>query len=275
MERNNMLNCFYVYHLIDPRNNLPFYVGKGKDKRMYDHEHLVRNGKIPQNNTYLFRKIKKILSAGLTINYKKIYENLFEQDALDKEVEEEGRLKKEGIKLCNLVPCGSGGNYFQYMSPSKIRRIKKKISNACKGRIVTNETRQKLRKLQLGRIRSKETRKKISIAKTGKKMSIKTCKKMSISHTGLHHSKEHCESISKSLKGIIFSDEHKNKLSDFAKTRTGEKNPNFRPLSNKNEIFIKSNLTKSVNWLVNHLPDLPVSRNRVKRYISSIELSEA
>jgi uncharacterized protein len=28
---------YYVYELIDPRVNLPFYVGKGKDKRVYFH----------------------------------------------------------------------------------------------------------------------------------------------------------------------------------------------------------------------------------------------
>ena len=28
---------FYIYHYIDPRDNLPFYVGKGSDNRMYDH----------------------------------------------------------------------------------------------------------------------------------------------------------------------------------------------------------------------------------------------
>ena len=28
---------YYVYHLIDPRNGLPFYVGKGRGRRLIDH----------------------------------------------------------------------------------------------------------------------------------------------------------------------------------------------------------------------------------------------
>ena len=38
------MNIFYLYHLIDPRNQIPFYVGKGKNNRMYDHEKLTRRG---------------------------------------------------------------------------------------------------------------------------------------------------------------------------------------------------------------------------------------
>ncbi len=28
---------YYVYALIDPRNNNPFHIGKGKDNRIYNH----------------------------------------------------------------------------------------------------------------------------------------------------------------------------------------------------------------------------------------------
>lgn len=28
---------YYVYALIDPKNNMPFYIGKGKDKRLKQH----------------------------------------------------------------------------------------------------------------------------------------------------------------------------------------------------------------------------------------------
>ena len=32
------MNNFYIYILIDPRDNTPFYVGKGKAKRYQSHE---------------------------------------------------------------------------------------------------------------------------------------------------------------------------------------------------------------------------------------------
>ena len=38
---------FYVYHLIGPFNNIVFYVGRGYDERMYEHEKEVRRKVVP------------------------------------------------------------------------------------------------------------------------------------------------------------------------------------------------------------------------------------
>ena len=65
-------NKFYIYHLIDFSMNLPFYIGKGKDKRMYDHVRNVKNGIVPNNNKLLFNKIKELLSNNQKIKYKKL-----------------------------------------------------------------------------------------------------------------------------------------------------------------------------------------------------------
>lgn len=43
-------NKYYTYHLIDPRTDLPFYVGKGCNYRHSRHVGLVRKGKIPNGN---------------------------------------------------------------------------------------------------------------------------------------------------------------------------------------------------------------------------------
>lgn len=51
---------FYVYNLIDPRDNSIFYVGKGKGNRMYKHEQYVLNNKLPNGNKVLFDKIMEI-----------------------------------------------------------------------------------------------------------------------------------------------------------------------------------------------------------------------
>lgn len=53
---------YYVYELIDPRVNLPFYVGKGKDKRVYFH--LSEKLRAKSDNFKKFDKIKKIRKEG-------------------------------------------------------------------------------------------------------------------------------------------------------------------------------------------------------------------
>lgn len=53
---------YYVYELIDPRVNLPFYVGKGKDKRAYFH--LSEQSRAKSENIKKFDKIQKIRKEG-------------------------------------------------------------------------------------------------------------------------------------------------------------------------------------------------------------------
>lgn len=113
---------FYVYHLINSHNNLPFYIGKGIKNRMYYHEKMVRNNKIPNNNKLLFYKIKKIIDLNGHIIYKKIKENISESSAFLLETEEiktYGRIiDKTGI-LCNLTEGGEGLSGFKHKIDSK------------------------------------------------------------------------------------------------------------------------------------------------------------
>jgi hypothetical protein len=53
---------YYVYELIDPRVNLPFYVGKGKDNRVYFH--LSEKSRAKSDNQRKFNKIQKIRECG-------------------------------------------------------------------------------------------------------------------------------------------------------------------------------------------------------------------
>jgi hypothetical protein len=46
----NQMNKFYVYYLIDPRNNNIFWVGKGSGNRMTKHEYLTRIGYFSSSN---------------------------------------------------------------------------------------------------------------------------------------------------------------------------------------------------------------------------------
>ena len=76
-------NKYYTYMLLDSRNNLVFYVGKGCGNRMYKHEKDVRLGKIPNQTNYdLFYKIKDVINSNGYIIYEKIKENVEELESL-------------------------------------------------------------------------------------------------------------------------------------------------------------------------------------------------
>ena len=42
LQKDNQ-HIYYVYCLVDPRNNQPFYIGKGKDNRVFAHRQAALN----------------------------------------------------------------------------------------------------------------------------------------------------------------------------------------------------------------------------------------
>jgi hypothetical protein len=70
----------YVYCLIDPRNNQPFYVGEGKENRVFDHaEDALKNSEA----TDKLEIIRAILKAGMKVNHVIIRHGLDQQTALE------------------------------------------------------------------------------------------------------------------------------------------------------------------------------------------------
>lgn len=101
---------YYVYVLIDPRNDQPFYVGKGKDDRV--RRHYYNWSSIDKSNLYKSRKIKKLQRMGYEPRYEILFESENENAIFKKEKEliaEWGRvgIDKEGI-LTNINPGGEG-----------------------------------------------------------------------------------------------------------------------------------------------------------------------
>jgi len=137
-QKKDTIKRFYVYHLIDPADNLPFYVGKGTKWRMYRHESDVINGKIPNGGTniILFRRINEILETGKRVVYRKVYEQLSNDEAKNKEKHQIKKLKEDGIVLCN---CTEGGDD----RPSR-EEIGKRHSLIMMGHKVTDETKKKM-----------------------------------------------------------------------------------------------------------------------------------
>lgn len=129
---------YYVYVYLDPRKqgnfsyeNLsflfePFYVGKGKNNRKFDHLHGRDTGK----NQYKKAKIKNILSSNQKPIIKTLYENLLPEEAEALEIKtilNIGRFN-DGGPLTNMTNGGEGSH----------------------GRIVTEETKRKISMAKIG-----------------------------------------------------------------------------------------------------------------------------
>lgn len=93
----------YVYTLIDPRDGLPFYIGKGTGRRMYQHERAVLRGR--GINKAKCERIAAILADGLVVEYGVISRHADEAAAY--------RAERAAIashaNLTNANPGGGGG----------------------------------------------------------------------------------------------------------------------------------------------------------------------
>lgn len=97
------MDGWYTYALIDPRTGEPFYVGKGKGRRMCQHVADARRGKTPQHPKTA--RILEILAAGLEVEHRVLAEFEREEDAL---ADERRRIADGRATLCNLREGGSG-----------------------------------------------------------------------------------------------------------------------------------------------------------------------
>jgi hypothetical protein len=137
---------FYVYELRDPKTLIPFYVGKGNGNRMWAHESKVRRGKVPNHNTHLYNKIKKILDEGEKPIPLKIFETDEEPLAFEKEREIIRTYREAGFKLCNLCDGGEGvsGNHWELSAEAR-----QHISQGLKGVPKSEEHKEAMRQSRL------------------------------------------------------------------------------------------------------------------------------
>lgn len=104
-----MQTVFYVYSLIDPRTNTPFYIGKGKGKRCQAHFRQARQRKC--KNKHLENKIRQIWNEGFQIDVDILFTTENEEDAYLKEIETiklYGRRSNNTGPLVNLTEGGDG-----------------------------------------------------------------------------------------------------------------------------------------------------------------------
>ena len=97
---------YYVYGLIDPRDNQYFYIGKGKGKRY--NSHLKENLK-DVTNPYKYFRIKEIETENLKVKIEILFPYLTEKDAFKLEkiiIYKIGRKVFREGNLLNFVPGG-------------------------------------------------------------------------------------------------------------------------------------------------------------------------
>ena len=100
------MKTYYVYHLLDPRDGLVFYVGKGKGNRMYHHAQEAKRGVVHPKCDM----IREIWDAGLEISYVVVQEFADEEEAYAFEIEEIKRIGRGA--LTNLTDGGDGGGVY-------------------------------------------------------------------------------------------------------------------------------------------------------------------
>lgn len=192
-----------VYTHIRLDKNEPFYVGIGKTLR--------RAYRTDSRNDYW----KNISKNGYKVEI--LYDNLTWEEACEKEKELitlYGRKDNRTGILCNMTNGGDGVEFNESVrkkisdkmkinNPSKREDVKEKISNTLKKYFSTHkqtcseETREKLRTINLGRVISEEAKVKMSKSKKGKpsprkgvKLSDETKLKLRMANLGKKQSEE-------------------------------------------------------------------------------------
>jgi hypothetical protein len=163
-----MMNS-YVYTLVDPRNHLPFYVGKGSGERC--NAHVVEAKYYVKRKSLKLNKIRKLMRLGMEPIVIKLEENVSDKQALDLECLLIAEMRDLGFNLTNMTDGGDGAQGYKHTE-----EYKQMMSQRFKGRIITEEHRQKMCKPK-----SEQGRKNMALARqtTLYRPSEETKKKMS------------------------------------------------------------------------------------------------
>lgn len=193
-----MMNS-YVYTLIDPRNHLPFYVGKGSGERC--NAHVVEAKYYVKRKSLKLNKIRKLMRLGMEPIVVKVEENVSDKQAFDLECLLIAEMRDLGFALTNMTDGGDGAQGYKHTEEHK-QMMREKF----KGRIFTEEHRQAMCKPK-----SEQGRKNIALARL----------QVDYKPTDEHKRKtsEALKGRPSPMKGRIQTDEAKAKMSAWRKGR--------------------------------------------------------
>lgn len=111
MIMNKSRKKYYVYQLLDPRTNEPFYIGKGCGDRMYRHVWCIgseskKKRTNPIKNKYIRQLLEQNLQPGYKVDYFSTEEQAYQHEA--ELILKLGRIKDKTGILTNMQPGGSG-----------------------------------------------------------------------------------------------------------------------------------------------------------------------
>lgn len=121
---------YYVYSLIDPRNGLEFYVGKGKGNRAQSHILTIKKGKRSENR-WKDHIIQKLLETGRQPLIAFIAEGLPEKHAYDLETKMIAFFGRNGydeggilVNVCkDNNPPDATGKHWKLKKPRKPHEV--------------------------------------------------------------------------------------------------------------------------------------------------------
>lgn len=173
---------FYVYGLIDPRNNELKYIGFTNNIKERLNSH-CRESRL-KTNSHKNNWIKNLKNIGMKPQIYPIENYNIEEEALQAEIDLISYYKYIGCNLTNVTKGGDKGAVYE-----RTDEVKQKISKSVTGRKHLEETKIKISKTLTGikRNHSKEHREKISATLTGRKCkrpSEETIEKLRIANIG-------------------------------------------------------------------------------------------
>lgn len=114
-----VLGSYYVYGLIDPRNKQFFYIGKGTNNRVFEHEKESLDS--PDSEKLKLKIIAEIKASGLEVEKVIINSNLTEEEAFASEASLINALNYIGeTRLTNIV---AGHHSAEALSVEEFERI--------------------------------------------------------------------------------------------------------------------------------------------------------
>jgi hypothetical protein len=151
------MSIYYVYQLVDPRNQKPFYIGQGKKQRAYSHLNFTSGC----NNPHKDRIIRKIRKCEMEVVVEFIATGLTKQQAVQLE---EDTIQAIGIQnLSNIcdganppILTGKSNGFFQKQHSAE---NKKKMGDANRGKdLKTKQGKENIRQSLIARWKDPELR---------------------------------------------------------------------------------------------------------------------